>query len=143
MQDLRIETDTVVEGLSKLSSGIEGGKTQRDAVAFMLKAARSSGLRAEGGCQKIHPPVVLGSRLMGDAALESDSDFLSITETRLIPARSRNECAELRGEKMTAAFVPCLSGHLPGGVLLGLVWSSVKGAPVSMPSIAALEFRRY
>ena len=34
----------------------------------------------------------------GDAALESDSDFLLITETRLITSRSRNECAKLCGK---------------------------------------------
>ena len=83
----------------------------------------------------------VGDRLNhGDAAWETDSDFLLITETRLIPARSRNECAELRKNNLTSVWSPAFqdTSHV-GAAGIGLV--SMKGAPVNMPSIPTPESR--
>ena len=47
----------------------------------------------------------------GDSAVETDCDFLFITETRLIPARSRNEALQL-DSKIWPLF-GLLSARLP------------------------------
>ena len=74
-------------------------------VVWMLCIGRA---RHPGPTKKPHANGDLGRRIgievlnvggwltHGDAALETDCDFLLITETRLIPARYTNECAQLR-----------------------------------------------
>ena len=78
----------------------------------------------------------------GDVALETGGAFLLIAETMLVPARSRNEGPKLRRKKMASIWSPaCQDTSLVGAA--GVVLVSLKGDPVSMPSIATPEFKRY
>ena len=69
----------------------------------------------------------------GDGALDSDAVFVLLSETRLIPARVRNECAKLWAAQIASARSQACqaSAHVGSGV--GLV--SIGGALVSLPSI--------
>ena len=65
---------------------------------------------------------------VGDVAFDFDSGFLLITETRLIPARSRNECAKVRRKKMTSTWsLACQDTSHVDAAGIGLV--TFNGAP--------------
>ena len=49
-----------------------------------------------------------GWQTHGDAALKTYCDFLLMTATRLIPPKSRNECAKLRRNHLTSIWSPPL-----------------------------------
>ena len=71
----------------------------------------------------------------GDSAVETDCDFLVISDTRLIPARSKNEAAKLRRKNVASiCSLACQATSHVGAAGVGM--GSLKGAPVSMPSIA-------
>ena len=78
----------------------------------------------------------------GDLALETDVDFLAVVEHRLVPARVRGEWARLRARGASSVWSPASqeSSHVGhGGV--GVV--SLKGAPLSLPTSATAQFRRF
>ena len=76
-----------------------------------------------------------------DFALDVGVDFLAVVEHRLIPARVRGEWARLRCKKMASIWAPASqeASHV-GHVWVGVV--SFRGAPLSLPSIAAAQFQR-
>ena len=71
----------------------------------------------------------------GDLVLEGQVGFLAVVEHRLIPAGVRSEWARLRSKGL--ATVSSCVGHAGVGVI------SMKGAPVSLPSFATAQFRRF
>ena len=74
----------------------------------------------------------------GDSAMETDSGFLLVAATGLIPARSRNEGAKLRTKK--TASIWCLACQAASHVgAAGVVLVSPKGALVSMPLLLLLN----
>ena len=78
----------------------------------------------------------------GDLALETKVDFLAVVEHRLVPARVRGEWARLRARGASSVWSPASqeSSHVGhGGV--GVV--SLKGAPLSLPTSATAQFRRF
>ena len=78
----------------------------------------------------------------GDLALNASLDFLAITEHRLIPARVRSEWARLRGKGVASNWAPASqdSSHV-GDAGVGVV--SLKGAPLSLPTSATVQFKRF
>ena len=69
-------------------------------------------------------------------------DFLAVVEHRLVPAGVRSEWARLRCKKMASIWAPasqeaCHVGHAGVGVV------SLRGAPLSLPSIATAQFQRF
>ena len=78
----------------------------------------------------------------GDFALGAEVDFLAVVEHRLIPARVRSEWARLWC-KMLASIGALASqdasrvGHAGVGVVI------LRGAPLSLPSIATVQFQRF
>ena len=78
----------------------------------------------------------------GDLALETTVDFLAVVEHRLVPARVRGEWARLRARGASSIWSPASqeSSHVGhGGV--GVV--SLRGAPLSLPTSATVQFRRF
>ena len=74
--------------------------------------------------------------------LETNVDFLAVVVHRLVPARVRGEWARLRARGASSVWSPASqesshAGH--GGV--GVV--SLKGAPLSLPTSATAQFRRF
>ena len=78
-----------------------------------------------------------------DAALESDSDFLLIIETRLILTHVPESVRQAAQEKAGFYLVhhACQDISHVGAARIGL--ASLKGAFVSIRSIATPQFRRY
>ena len=68
----------------------------------------------------------------GDLALEAGVDFLAEAEHRLVPARVRSEWNRF-------SLGPYISGPL--SAFVGVV--SLKGAPLSLPTIATAGFRTF
>ena len=68
--------------------------------------------------------------------------FLAEVEHRLIPARVRGEWARLRCKRLASIWAPPSQdashvGHAGVGVV------SLCGAPLSLPSIATVQFQRF
>ena len=77
-----------------------------------------------------------------DFALDAEVDFLVVVEHRLIPARVRGEWARLRCKRLASIWAPASQeashvGHAGVGVV------SLRGAPLSLPSIATVQFQRF
>ena len=77
-----------------------------------------------------------------DFALDVEVDFLAVVEHRLIPARVRGEWARLQCKRMASIWAPVWQeashvGHAGVGVI------SLRGAPLSLPSIATPQFQRF
>ena len=76
----------------------------------------------------------------GDAALDAGCDILLITEARLVTARSRNKCAELRWKKRTSVWsLVCQDTSHVGAEGLGQI--SLRGAAFSL--LSTPELKRY
>ena len=78
----------------------------------------------------------------GDLALDAGVDFLAVTEHRLILAGVRCEWARLRSKGVASVWAPASqdSSHVfNAGV--GVV--SLRGAPLSLPTSATAQFRRF
>ena len=78
----------------------------------------------------------------GDFALDAEVDFLAVVEHQLIPARVRCEWARLRCKRLASIWAPASQdashvGHAGVGVV------SLRGAPLSLPSIATVQFQRF
>ena len=78
----------------------------------------------------------------GWLALGAEVDFLAVVEHRLIPARVRGEWARLRCKSLASTWAPASQdashvGHAGVGVV------SLCGAPLSLPSIATVQFERF
>ena len=78
----------------------------------------------------------------GDLALEVGVDFLAFAEHRLIPARFRGEWSRLRKEGLASIWAPASqdSSHV-GNAGVGVI--SMRGAPLSLPTSATAQFRRF
>ena len=77
-----------------------------------------------------------------DLALEVGVDFLAVAEHRLIPARVRSEWSRLRKKGCASVWAPASedSSHV-GHAGVGVV--SLRGAPISLPTFATAQFRRF
>ena len=75
----------------------------------------------------------------GDFALGAEVDFLAVVERRLIPARVRGEWARLRCKRLASIWAPASqdTSHV-GHAGIGVV--RLRGAPLSLPSIATVQF---
>ena len=75
-------------------------------------------------------------------ALDAEVDFLAVVEHRLIPARVRGEWARLRCKRLSSIWAPATqeSSHV-GNAGVGVV--SLRDAPLSLPSIATVQFQRF
>ena len=69
-------------------------------------------------------------------------DFLAVAEHRLIPATVRSEWSRLRKKGLASIWAPASqdSSHV-GNAGVGVV--SLRGAPLSLPTFAAAQFRRF
>ena len=78
----------------------------------------------------------------GDLALNSEVDFLAITEHRLIPARVRSEWARLRAKGVASVWSPASQdvAHV-GNAGVGVV--SLRGAPLALPACATAQFKAF
>ena len=78
----------------------------------------------------------------GDLALEAKIDFLAVAEHRLIPAIVRSEWVRLKSKGVTSIWAPASqdSSHV-GNAGVGVV--SLRRAPVSLPTFAAAQFKRF
>ena len=72
-----------------------------------------------------------------DLGLEALVDFIAVVEHRLIPARVRSEWARLATSWAPASQESSHVGNVGVGVL------SLRGAPVSLPTIATAQFERF
>ena len=78
----------------------------------------------------------------GDLALDAGLDFLAVTEHRLIPARVRSEWARPRSKGVASVWAPaCQDSSHVGNAGVGVV--SLRGAPLSLPTSATAQFRRF
>ena len=77
-----------------------------------------------------------------DLALDTEVDFLAVTEHRLIPARVRSEWARLKAKGVASVWAPASqdSSHV-GNAGVGVV--SLKGAPLALPACATAQFRAF
>ena len=78
----------------------------------------------------------------GDMVLETSVDFLAVVEHRLVPARVRGEWARLRARGASSVWSPASqeSSHVGHG---GVGVISLRGAPLSLPTSATAQFRRF
>ena len=74
----------------------------------------------------------------GDMVLETNVDFLAVVEHRLVPARVRGEWA--RGASSVWSPASQESSHVGHG---GVGVISLRGAPLSLPTSATAQFRRF
>ena len=87
--------------------------------------------------------VVVGGWLThGDMVLETRVGFLAVVEHRLVPARVRGEWARLRAKGASSVWSPASqeSSHVGHG---GVGVISLRGAPLSLPTSATAQFRRF
>ena len=95
-----------------------------------------------GGVLSLEALNVGGWLTHGDTALDTNADFLAVSEHRLIPARVRSEWAGLRRKGIHSVWAPASQeGSHVGHAGVGVV--SLKGAPISMPSFATSAFRQF
>ena len=74
--------------------------------------------------------------------MDARIDFLAVVEHRLIPARVRSEWARLKSKGVASIWAPASqdSSHV-GNAGVGVV--SLRGAPLSLPTFAAAQFKRF
>ena len=83
---------------------------------------------------------VVGWLTYGDLALDSCAQFLAIAEHRLIPARARSVCHQLRRAGYHSVWAPACQDQVAGGHAgVGVV--SLGGAPLSLPSFVTPHFQ--
>ena len=95
---------------------------------------------------KVFPPGQLSIEFVnvggwlthGDLAMDSCAQFLAVAEHRLIPSRSGSLCHQLRRAGYQSVWSPEVAGGHAG---VGVV--SLGGAPLSLPSFVAPEFREF
>ena len=95
---------------------------------------------------KVFPPGQLSIEFVnvgvwlthGDFAMDSCAQFLAVAEHRLIPSRSGSLCHQLRRAGYQSVWSPEVAGGHAG---VGVV--SLGGAPLSLPSFVAPEFREF
>ena len=80
--------------------------------------------------------------LMGIWPWKTDVDFLAVVEHLLVPARVRGEWARLRARGASSVWSPASqeSSHVGHG---GVGVISLRGAPLSLPTSATAQFRRF
>ena len=77
-----------------------------------------------------------------DEALETEADFLVVTEHRLVPARTRSESKRLKTAGVFSLWTPaCQESAHVGHAGVGLV--SMKGAPLSHAVACTHDFRTW
>ena len=78
----------------------------------------------------------------GDLALDTEVDFLAVTEHRLIPARVRSEWARLRAKGVASVWALASqdASHV-GNAGVGVV--SLRGAPLTLPTCATAQFKAF
>ena len=83
-----------------------------------------------------------GALTHGDFALEAQVDFFAVVEHRLIPAKVRSAWARLKWKKLASIWAPAcrVSSHV-GDAGVGVI--SMRGAPVSLPTFATAQFKRF
>ena len=78
----------------------------------------------------------------GGLALDSCAQFLAIAEHRLIPARARSVCHQLRRAGFHSIWAPAYQDRVAGGHAGdGVV--SLGGAPLSLPSFVTPQFQEF
>ena len=77
-----------------------------------------------------------------DLVLEAQIDFVAVVEHSLIPARVRSEWTRLRSKGLATIWAPASqdSSHV-GNAGVGVI--SMRGAPVSLPTFATAQFKRF
>ena len=111
-------------------------------VLWLLWVGRARHPGPFSGSMSVEVFNVGGWLTHGDLALETKVDFLAVIEHRLVPARVRGEWARLRARGASSVWSPASqeSSHVGhGGV--GVV--SLRGAPLSLPTSATTQFRRF
>ena len=111
-------------------------------VLWLLWVGRARHPGPFSGSMSVEVFNVGGWLTHGDLALETEVDFLAVVEHRLVPARVRGEWARLRARGASSVWSPASqeSSHVGhGGV--GVV--SLRGAPLSLPTSATAQFRRF
>ena len=78
----------------------------------------------------------------GDLALDTEVDFLAVTEHRLILARVRSEWARLRGKGLASVWAPASQDASDVGNA-GVDIVSLKGAPLALPACATAQFKAF
>ena len=75
----------------------------------------------------------------GDYVLNTDADFIAVVEHRLVPARAGSEGKRLLQAGVRSVWAPA---SLEGGHVChaGVGVVSLRGAPISLPSIATVGF---
>ena len=86
--------------------------------------------------------MLVGGLPTGSLVLEAPVHFIAVFEHRLIPARVRGEWARLRAKGCASVSAPAFQesfhvGHAGVGVV------SMKGAPLSLPTPATAQFKRF
>ena len=78
----------------------------------------------------------------GDLALDTSVDFLAVVEHRLIPARVRSEWSRLKKKDLASIWSRAsqASSHV-GSAGVGVI--SLRGAPLSLPTFATGQFKRF
>ena len=75
-------------------------------------------------------------------ALNTNVDFIAVVEHRVVPARAGSEGKRLLQAGTRSVWAPAsLEGRRVGHAGVGVV--SLRGAPISMPSIAAVSFSEF
>ena len=78
----------------------------------------------------------------GDYVLDTDADFVAVVEHRLVPARARSEGKRLQRAGIRSVWAPAsLEGGHVGHAGVGVV--SLRGAAISLPSIATVGFSEF
>ena len=85
---------------------------------------------------------VCGFLTHGEYVLDTDADFVAAVEHRLVPARAGSEGKRLLQAGVRSVWAPASleAGHV-GHAGVGAV--SLRGAPVSLPSIATVGFSEF
>ena len=78
----------------------------------------------------------------GDLVLEALVDFLAVVEHGFIPARFRSEWTRLRAKGLASVWAPaCQDSSHVGHAGAGFI--SMRGAPVSLPTFATAQLKRF
>ena len=124
---------------------LQHGKTPPARVQYTPPLARSS--KNTAGAGEMYSPTGTGDwntagAGAGDLSLDVGADFLAVVEHRLVPAGVWCESAKLRAKGISCvrALAPQESSHV-GSARVGVV--SLRGAPLSPPTIAAAQFRSF
>ena len=138
-------------------SGLEYGKTSLSPLFIFLVSSHS--LKNFEGCllwhlwlgRARHPgPGSVGIEVLnvggwltnGDFSVDTGSDFLCVTEHRLVSARARSEWRRLRDRSIPSFWSPASQeSSVVGNAGVGVL--SLKGAPLALPTFATPGFERF